>query len=59
MNDAARLPIPNFVGRASRGGCYMPDLRRLGIGSITFLIGAVIYGVGLVMAFGKRGKSCL
>ncbi len=34
----------------------MPNLNRLGVGGIIFLIGAVIYLINLVLALGKRGK---
>ena len=34
----------------------MPDLGRLGIGGIIFLIGAVIYIVNLVISLSRRGK---
>jgi hypothetical protein len=34
----------------------MPELGRLTIGTIVFLIGAAIYIVNLVMSLSKRGK---
>ena len=34
----------------------MPDLTRLGVGGIIFVIGAIIYLINLVLALGKRGK---
>ena len=34
----------------------MPDLGRLGVGGIIFLIGAVIYIVNLLMSLGRRGR---
>ena len=34
----------------------MPELGRLGVGSIIFLIGAVIYIVNLVITLSRRGK---
>ena len=34
----------------------MPELGRLGVGSIIFLIGAVVYIVNLVMILSRRGR---
>ena len=34
----------------------MPNLNRLGVGGIIFLVGAAIYLINLVLALGKRGK---
>lgn len=35
----------------------MPNLNRLGVGGIIFVIGAIIYLINLALALGKRGKS--
>jgi hypothetical protein len=34
----------------------MPELSRIGIGTIVFVIGAVIYIVNLVASLSRRGK---
>ena len=34
----------------------MPELGRLSVGSIIFLLGAVVYIVNLVMTLSRRGK---
>ena len=34
----------------------MPNLSRLGVGGIIFLVGAAIYLINLVLALGKRGR---
>jgi hypothetical protein len=35
----------------------MPNLNRLGVGGIIFLIGAIIYLINLVLALGNRPKT--
>ena len=34
----------------------MPEIGKLGVGAIIFLIGAIIYIVNLVLSFSRRGK---
>ena len=34
----------------------MPELSRIGIGTIVFVVGAVIYIVNLLASLAKRGK---
>jgi len=35
----------------------MPDLHRLGVGGIIFLVGAIIYVINVIIALGKRGHT--
>ena len=35
----------------------MPELGRLGVGGIVFLIGAVIYAINLLIGLARRGKT--
>ena len=35
----------------------MPELKRMGVGAIIFLIGALIYAINLLLGLARRGRT--